>query len=413
MGWPGPLSGLRAGPIKSESIVGLVFPCFFHWELWTCRLRFLTHLKAFARKVASMMLFYGYGLASVGFYEMKMKVVSFVRGCDDFTGLDKAEIVQFLAGQLIMFAAMANRALMMHRESHQRRDELFGQAYKIIRNGCKVQQPMAPVTLSTSKSVSHSGSRLPHAQHTHGGVEPANRPVSSGRISHLFIDIQSCQLLNSEDHANFLKKLTETVLSADLIFLISFYIEFAGLECHPCSKLPRESIKPDTSTQVVIDTFIYWGACENTFADDGEATTNHMVVSFDLVTKKFKVVDLPDSLTKELWSCCSVSKLRGFLVVFGYIEVEEAIHFCAWVMKHDSSFRKLFTIGAPVDEIDKKLGFKKNGETIFETRKNDIRFTTLLMVTAPPANNNQGNLGISGSMPNSSWEFLQGSLHST
>ncbi|GKC93264.1 reverse transcriptase domain-containing protein, partial [Tanacetum coccineum] len=49
-----------------------------------------------------------------------------------------------------------------------------------------VQQPMAPVTLSTSESVSHSGSRLPHAQpSTHGVVEPA-----SGRISHLFIDIQ-------------------------------------------------------------------------------------------------------------------------------------------------------------------------------------------------------------------------------
>ncbi|GJX59467.1 probable galacturonosyltransferase 7 isoform X2 [Tanacetum coccineum] len=162
----------------------------------------------------------------------------------------------------------------------------------------------------------------------------------------------------------------------------------------PCSKLPRESIKPDTSTQVVIDTFIYWGACENTFADDGEATTNHMVVSFDLVTKEFKVVDLPDSLTKELWSCCSVSKLRGSLVVFGYIEVEEAIHFCAWVMEHDSSFRKLFTIGAPVDEIDKILGFKKNGETIFETRKNDIRFTTLDVYD--PCSQQIKNLGISG-----------------
>ncbi|GJY45968.1 retrovirus-related pol polyprotein from transposon TNT 1-94 [Tanacetum coccineum] len=52
-------------------------------ELWTYFDCCLTHLKAFARKVASMMLFYGYGLASVGFYEMKMKVVRISVGIDN------------------------------------------------------------------------------------------------------------------------------------------------------------------------------------------------------------------------------------------------------------------------------------------------------------------------------------------
>ncbi|GJW98381.1 hypothetical protein Tco_0180189 [Tanacetum coccineum] len=92
--------------------------------------------------------------------------------------------------------------------------------------------------------------------------------------------------------------------------------------------------------------FIYWGACELTF--DVESILNHMVVTFDLITKEFKVVDLPDSLTKELWSCCSVSKLRGSLVVSGYIKVEGALCCGVWVMEHDSSFRKLFTIRALV-----------------------------------------------------------------
>ncbi|GJR41476.1 putative reverse transcriptase domain-containing protein [Tanacetum coccineum] len=42
----------------------------------------------------------------------------------------------------------------------------------------RVQQPMTPVTLSTSEYVSHIGSRLPPAQpSTHGVVEPANRTV--------------------------------------------------------------------------------------------------------------------------------------------------------------------------------------------------------------------------------------------
>ncbi|GJV14878.1 hypothetical protein Tco_1360201 [Tanacetum coccineum] len=112
----------------------------------------------------------------------------------------------------------------------------------------------------------------------------------------------------------------------------------------PSSNLPRQSIKLNNlKTQSVIDIFIYWGACEKTFNDDGEATVNHMVVSFDLITKEFKVV-------KGAF-CCGV-----------------------WVMEHDLSFRKLFTIGAPVDRI---MGFEKNDETIFKIEKEDGRFTTL------------------------------------
>ncbi|GJS58197.1 putative reverse transcriptase domain-containing protein [Tanacetum coccineum] len=48
-------------------------------------------------------------------------------------------------------------------------------------NATRVQQPMVPVTFSTSESVSHSGSHLPASQpSTHRVDEPANRPVSSG-----------------------------------------------------------------------------------------------------------------------------------------------------------------------------------------------------------------------------------------
>ncbi|GJU18729.1 hypothetical protein Tco_1146695 [Tanacetum coccineum] len=33
MGWPAPLSGLRAGPIRSEGTIGLVFSCSFYCML--------------------------------------------------------------------------------------------------------------------------------------------------------------------------------------------------------------------------------------------------------------------------------------------------------------------------------------------------------------------------------------------
>nr|GEZ53243.1 hypothetical protein [Tanacetum cinerariifolium] len=134
----------------------------------------------------------------------------------------------------------------------------------------------------------------------------------------------------------------------------------------PRTNLPHKSVRLDLKTQVVIDRFIYWGAFEETFVDDGEYITNHMVVSFDLITKEFKVVDLPDSLTNELYGSVSVSKLRESLVVYGSIYVDGAECCSVWVMKHDSSFKKLFTIGAPVYYI---LGFRKSGEPIVETLK--------------------------------------------
>ncbi|GKA57322.1 hypothetical protein Tco_0756510 [Tanacetum coccineum] len=114
---------------------------------------------------------------------------------------------------------------------------------------------MAPMTLSTSESVSHIGSCLPPAQpSTHGGVEPANRPMSSGWISYLFIDIQlpAIELLNSKDHANFFKKLTETVLSADLVFLIrSEHIPKDSKTCVSISKCELSAL--NSASNVVLE----------------------------------------------------------------------------------------------------------------------------------------------------------------
>ncbi|GJV43440.1 probable galacturonosyltransferase 7 isoform X2 [Tanacetum coccineum] len=174
----------------------------------------------------------------------------------------------------------------------------------------------------------------------------------------------------------------------------------------PCSKLPRESIELNKSTQVVIDRFIYWGACDMIFADDTKFT-NHMVVSFDLITKEFKVVDLPDSFTKELYPPMSVfvCKLSESLVVFGYIKVEEALCCEVWVMDHDSSFRKLFTIGTPVDKL---LGFSKSGGAIVETRMRQREYTTLDVYD--PTSQQIKNVGISGVESSFIMDFYKESL---
>ncbi|GKC01049.1 RNA-directed DNA polymerase, eukaryota [Tanacetum coccineum] len=110
--------------------------------------------------------------------------------------------------------------------------------------------------------------------------------------------------------------------------------------------------------------FIYWGACEMTSANNGISIINHMVVLFDLITKDFKVVDLPDSLTNEL---------NG--------------------TRHDSSFRKLFTIGSPICKI---LRFRNNGEPIFRSEKVLGSFTTLDVYDPSSQQIKNLDLGISG-----------------
>lgn len=138
----------------------------------------------------------------------------------------------------------------------------------------------------------------------------------------------------------------------------------------PCSKLPRKSIELNTSTQVVIDRCIYWGA-----SDMASTDAKCIVVSFDLITKEFKVVDLPDSLTNELKGAqVFVSKLRESLVVYESIYVNEANSCGVWVMEHDSSFKRLFTISTLVDKI---LGFSMSGEPIFETSEVINRVSTI------------------------------------
>nr|GFA97100.1 hypothetical protein [Tanacetum cinerariifolium] len=159
----------------------------------------------------------------------------------------------------------------------------------------------------------------------------------------------------------------------------------------PSGNLPQ-TIRLETSAQVVIDKFIYWSAWERTNTEYGE---NHMVVSFDLITKEFKVVNLPDTLKKEsLTTTFLISKLSGSLVVckYKFLAAEAGV----WVMGNDSSFRKLFTIRTPRgDEI---LGFKKNGEIIFKTllNQNGAGMFTAVLDVYDPCSQHIKNLGICG-----------------
>nr|GEV65914.1 hypothetical protein [Tanacetum cinerariifolium] len=81
-----------------------------------------------------------------------------------------------------------------------------------------------------------------------------------------------------------------------------------------CSNMSCESIRIMSATHVVIDRFIYWVAYERIVDDNGVFQFPRKILSFDMITKDFKVVDVPNSLGWEI----TISKLRGSLVLLGF-----------------------------------------------------------------------------------------------
>ncbi|GJS20103.1 probable galacturonosyltransferase 7 isoform X2 [Tanacetum coccineum] len=171
-----------------------------------------------------------------------------------------------------------------------------------------------------------------------------------------------------------------------------------GWEMIPSSNLPRQSIILQ-STQVVIDRFIYWVAYDRIVADDATSHNKHMIMSFDLISKAFKVVDIPDSIINQFrggWFF--ISKLRESLILFGYIRENEMLEdaVCGvWMMVHDgviTSFRRIFTVDTPISSVNEILGFRKRGEPIIEAQKQDSQFATFEVYE--PCSQHITNLGI-------------------
>lgn len=160
----------------------------------------------------------------------------------------------------------------------------------------------------------------------------------------------------------------------------------------PNGNFPRQTIKFNDSTYVVLDRFVYWVAYELFVADDRDYNKN-MLISFDLIEKEFKEIHLPDSLTNEIFEPfqLTVCKLRESLVVCGCIMVDGELQYCLWVMEDDFCFRKLYKIDANVYRI---LGFTKSGEAIYEPREEYGKCSTLHVYD--PCSQQIKNLGITG-----------------
>ena len=94
-------------------------------------------------------------------------------------------------------------------------------------------------------------------------------------------------------------------------------------------------------------------------------------MSFDLIAKEFKAIELPEKITTMLTSPGHfiISKLKGSLVVvIPHREVK------VWVMEPDCSFTQQFTINTCDSYINNILGFRKNDELVWETREDSKQF---------------------------------------
>ncbi|GJT98700.1 hypothetical protein Tco_1094218 [Tanacetum coccineum] len=163
-----------------------------------------------------------------------------------------------------------------------------------------------------------------------------------------------------------------------------------------CRK-PRESITLRYS-QVVIGSCIYRVASERISLPGGYFTEKFMIVSFDLIAKEFRAIDIPDKIIfpVPLPFRFIISKLKGSLVVIvprGEVKV--------WKMEPECSFTQLYTIKTPDSYISDIVGFRKNGKLVVETqdRGGRLRFfgeKDSALEVYDPCSNDINNLGFSG-----------------
>nr|XP_043631222.1 F-box/kelch-repeat protein At3g23880-like [Erigeron canadensis]XP_043631224.1 F-box/kelch-repeat protein At3g23880-like [Erigeron canadensis]XP_043631225.1 F-box/kelch-repeat protein At3g23880-like [Erigeron canadensis]XP_043631226.1 F-box/kelch-repeat protein At3g23880-like [Erigeron canadensis] len=143
------------------------------------------------------------------------------------------------------------------------------------------------------------------------------------------------------------------------------------------TNLPRESIGLSTGlsgrSQIVIDRFIFWLAYDYMLLD-AESQSHFLIISFDLIAKEFKEINLPDSPTNGLREIETISKLRECLVLLEFHrDYETDLEVCClWMMKKQGiseSFTKLYTINLPDTTVNTLLGCRKTGALILETRQ--------------------------------------------
>ncbi|GJU05188.1 F-box domain containing protein [Tanacetum coccineum] len=135
--------------------------------------------------------------------------------------------------------------------------------------------------------------------------------------------------------------------------------------------LPRESIRIKRSGQAVVGGKIFWVGSEKFYNDDGISYKIYMLVSFDLITHQFQVIDMPEEmLVGEFLPPYFISQLEDSIIISGSFNFGNFRIIYAWELEVDdgevSSYRQLFTIPYPAEHELKLIGFSKDKQPIVE-----------------------------------------------
>ncbi|KAJ9544033.1 hypothetical protein OSB04_023740 [Centaurea solstitialis] len=171
-----------------------------------------------------------------------------------------------------------------------------------------------------------------------------------------------------------------------------FTLSSGQWRCLSTNQLPRKSIQFYNGYQTVIGQFIYlvgfdWSAI------DGKG--RNLIMSFDLTTREFREVDVPNSLHHSYHM--SVSRLRESLVLLDMDPYHKHV-FHVWVMDGGDSkaFTKLFTINPPNADVWQTLGFSERGEPIIEWTNDEIDGSTSALGIYEHGSGDIKDLGIRG-----------------
>ncbi|GJR03481.1 hypothetical protein Tco_0414238 [Tanacetum coccineum] len=135
--------------------------------------------------------------------------------------------------------------------------------------------------------------------------------------------------------------------------------------------LPRESIRIKRSGQAVVGGKIFWVGSEKFYSDDGISNKIYMLVSFDLISHQFQVINMPEQmLVGEFLPPYFISQLEDSIIISGSFNFGDFRFIYAWEIEVDdaevSSYRLLFTIPYPAQHELKLIGFTKDKEPIVE-----------------------------------------------
>ncbi|GJX62096.1 retrovirus-related pol polyprotein from transposon TNT 1-94 [Tanacetum coccineum] len=138
----------------------------------------------------------------------------------------------------------------------------------------------------------------------------------------------------------------------------------------PHTQVSCHTIRLKWSSQACIGTMIYWVASERVVSYDGISVKNYMIMSFDMNTEHFALIDIPNTLKNLLPIPFYISKLENSLVLFGNLIGPVRQTFVVWFVEVNggaiTSFSNMYTID--IEQSLKLLGFINLGEPIVEAQ---------------------------------------------